>query len=161
MSGDPRSLRCEHLRDPHSFLTVTFWLLDTLIQYGRIVSVLPPRLREPSRDTRNKLCPFGWSYKIHTLQLYREVRPSPNECPGYDTKQSDDEVPVMLELWRMRSTPSLPLLPVPHWPGIVAPDRALSMGWIELNYIIMLNWIVWIRTVWLNWIALNKNVFDN
>ena len=28
MSGDPRSLRCEHLRDPHSFLTVTFWLLD-------------------------------------------------------------------------------------------------------------------------------------
>ena len=51
MSGDLRSLRCEHLRDPHSFLTVTFWLLDTLIQYGRIVSVLPPRLREPSRDT--------------------------------------------------------------------------------------------------------------
>ena len=30
MSGDPRSLKCEHLRDPHSFLTVTFWLLDTL-----------------------------------------------------------------------------------------------------------------------------------
>ena len=24
MSGDPRSLRCEHLRDPHSLLTVTF-----------------------------------------------------------------------------------------------------------------------------------------
>ena len=24
MSGDPRSLRCEHLCDPHSFLTVTF-----------------------------------------------------------------------------------------------------------------------------------------
>ena len=38
------------LCDPHSFLTVTFWLLDTLIQYGRIVSVLPLRLREPSRD---------------------------------------------------------------------------------------------------------------
>ena len=30
---------------------VTFWLLDTLIQYGRIVSVLPLRLRELSRDT--------------------------------------------------------------------------------------------------------------
>ena len=28
MSGDPRSLKCEHLCDPHSFLTVTFWLLD-------------------------------------------------------------------------------------------------------------------------------------
>ena len=24
MSGDPRSLRCKHLCDPHSFLTVTF-----------------------------------------------------------------------------------------------------------------------------------------
>ena len=28
MSGDPRSLRCKHLCDPQSFLTVTFWLLD-------------------------------------------------------------------------------------------------------------------------------------
>ena len=26
--------------------------------------------------------------------------PPPNECPGYDTKQSDGEIPVMLELWR-------------------------------------------------------------
>ena len=29
-----------------------------------------------------------------------------NECPWYDTKQSDGEVPVMLKLWGMRSTPS-------------------------------------------------------
>ena len=28
----------------------------------------------------------------------------PNECPGYDTKQSDGEAPAMLKLWRMRST---------------------------------------------------------
>ena len=28
MSGDPRSLRCKHLCDPHSLITVTFWLLD-------------------------------------------------------------------------------------------------------------------------------------
>ena len=34
MSGDPRSLRCEHLRDPHSFLTVTFWLLDNFSSTG-------------------------------------------------------------------------------------------------------------------------------
>ena len=32
----------------------------------------------------------------------------PNEHPVYDTKQSDDKVPVMLELWGMSSTPSLP-----------------------------------------------------
>ena len=25
--------------------------------------------------------------------------PPPNECPGYGTKQSDGEVPVILELW--------------------------------------------------------------
>ena len=36
--------------------------------------------------------------------------------------------PVMLELWGMWSIPSLPLLPGPLWPGMVAPDRALSMG---------------------------------
>ena len=34
--------------------------------------------------------------------------PPPNKCPEYDTKQSDGEVPVMLELWRMHNTPSLP-----------------------------------------------------
>ena len=37
----------------------------------------------------------------------------------------------MLELCGMRSTPSLPLLPGPFWPGVVAPDRVLSMGQIE------------------------------
>ena len=53
--------------------------------------------------------------------------PPPNECPGYATKQSDGDAPVM-ELWRMRSTPSLPSLSGPLLPGMVAPDRALSMG---------------------------------
>ena len=43
---------------------------------------------------------------------------SRNECPAYDTKQSDGEDSVMLELWGMRSTPSLPLIDVrsgPKW----------------------------------------------
>ena len=66
-----------------------------------------------------------------------------NECPRYDTKKSDGEVPVMLELWGMRSTPSLPSLPGSLWPGVVAPDRVLSVGQIELNCVLMLNWIVW------------------
>ena len=35
----------------------------------------------------------------------------------------------MLELWGMWSTPSLPSLPGPLWPGVIAPD----MGKIELN----------------------------
>ena len=46
-------------------------------------------------------------------------------------------------LW---STLSLPLLPGLLWPVVVAPDRVLSMGQIELNGVLMLNWIVWKRT---------------
>ena len=42
---------------------------------------------------------------------------SHNECPGYDTKQSDGEVPVMLELWKMRSAPLLPSLPIQSGSG--------------------------------------------
>ena len=59
---------------------------------------------------------------------------TPNECPGCDIEQSDGEVPVVLELWGVRSTPSLPLLPGPLWPGVVAPDGVLSVGWIELRH---------------------------
>ena len=70
---------------------------------------------------KSKACLVGWDYRIHRLHLC-------NECFGYDTKQSDGEVPVMLGLWGIWSTPSLPLLPGPLWPGVVAPDRALSMG---------------------------------
>ena len=50
------------------------------------------------------------------------------ECPGYDTNQYDGEVPVMLELWGMQSTPSLPSLPGPLWSGVVAPDKGPING---------------------------------
>ena len=76
--------------------------------------------------------PVNWSCRIHQLHLCREVRPHPtNKCPGYYTKPSDGKAPV-LELWGMGSTPSLPLLPGPLWPGVVVPYRVLSMGHIEL-----------------------------
>ena len=38
-------------------------------------------------------------------------------------------------------------LPGPLWPGVVVPDRFLSMGQIELNCLLMLNWTAWNRTV--------------
>ena len=64
-----------------------------------------------------------------TAFLQRNKTPPPtNECLGYDTIQSDGDVPVMLKLWRMQSTPSLPLLPGPLWP---------SVGQIELNCILI------------------------
>ena len=45
----------------------------------------------------------------------------------------------MLELWGMRSTPSLPSHPGRLWPGVVAPNWVISMGQIELNCVFMLN----------------------
>ena len=38
----------------------------------------------------------------------------------------------MLELWGIQSNPSLLSLPGPFWPGMVAQDRVLSMGQVEL-----------------------------
>ena len=70
-----------------------------------------------------KSCPVSRGCRIHRLLLCRGVRPPSNECPGYDTKQSDGEVLAMLELWGMRSNPSLLSLPGPLWPGVVAPDK--------------------------------------
>ncbi len=66
------------------------------------------------------------------MLLCRKVRPPPTTTTTttsvliYD-KQSDGEVPVVLELWGMRCTPLLPSLPGPLWPGVVAPVN-LSMG---------------------------------
>ena len=68
-----------------------------------------------------------WIYQLHP---YWEVRPIPNEYSEYDRKQSDGEDPV-LELWRMWSTPLLPLFPGPLWHGVVAPGRVLFTGQIE------------------------------
>ena len=36
---------------------------------------------------------------------------SPNECPGYDTKQSDGETPVMLEFWGNVESPFIAIDP--------------------------------------------------
>ena len=63
-----------------------------------------------------------------TAHLQRGNTPPTNKCPGYDTKQSDGEVPVMLGLWVMWNTCSLPLLQGSLWPRVVAPDRVLSIG---------------------------------
>ena len=74
---------------------------------------------------------------------------------GYDSKQSDGEDPVMLDLWGMQNTPLLPLLLGPFWSGVVTPYRFLSMDQIGLNSVFMINWIVWNRTVYIY-----KNGFD-
>ena len=55
----------------------------------------------------------------------------------------------MLELWGMQTTLSLPL-----WPEVVAPDRVLSMGQMELNCVLMLNWIIY----WLGYVFLFNGI---
>ena len=84
--------------------------------------------REREREREREIAQSAGAVEYTDCTSAEGVRPSPNECPGYDPKQSDGEVPAVLELWGMRSTPSLPSLPGPLWPGVVAPDRALSMG---------------------------------
>ena len=81
-----------------------------------------------------------------TASLQR-VKTPPNECPGYDTKQSDGEVPVKLELWRMQRTFLLPSLSGPLWPRVVAPNIVPYMGQIELNCVLIQNRNVLNRTI--------------
>ena len=52
----------------------------------------------------------GSGYGIHQLHLCKELR-LPNECLGYDDKQSDGEALVILAFWGMRSTPSIAIAP--------------------------------------------------
>ena len=81
------------------------------------------------------------------LHLCKRVRTYLNRCSEDDTKQSYVEVPVMLELWGMWSTVSLSSLPGPLWPGMVAPDKVVFMGQIELKCRLVLNWITRNRTI--------------
>ena len=90
-------------------------------------------------------CLDGWGCKIHRQHLCKGGR-LPKRVPGYDTKQSDGDASVMLVLWGMQSTSSLPSVAVPLEPGMVAPDRALSMSQIELNCVLTLNWVAWNKT---------------
>ena len=83
----------------------------------------------------------------YTDCISAEGKDSPNKCPVYDTKPVDGEAPVLLELWEMQSTYSLPSLPGSLWLRVVASDRILAMGQIELNCVLMLKWIVWNRNV--------------
>ena len=43
----------------------------------------------------------------YTNCIAAEGLDSPNECPDYDTKESDGEAPVMLQFWGMQGTLSL------------------------------------------------------
>ena len=63
----------------------------------------------------------------YTNGIFVEGLDFPNECPRYDTKQSDGETPVTLEIRGMWSIPSLQSFPGPLRPGVILLHRVLSM----------------------------------
>ena len=73
---------------------------------------------------------FNWFHILYSSEVSRIWRKS----------EFDGEVPV-LEIWRVWSTPSLPLLVCPFWSGVVVPLRVPSMDQIDLlkNY----SYLIW------------------
>ena len=124
-------------------------------------------------------CPVGWGCRTLRLLLWRGVR-LPQRVSWYDTIRSHGEIPVIWEIRGIRSTLSLTSLPGPLWLGVVASDRIIYMGQIDVNRVLMLKIIAWNWTAltsklhtsaklncskWncycmLNWIVWNRNVFD-
>ena len=51
------------------------------------------------------VCTVSWGCRIHRMNHFRGIRPRPNECPGYDTKESDGEVPLRLEYFFIAIAP--------------------------------------------------------
>ena len=79
-------------------------------------------------SSKQNPCTVSRGRRIHWLLLCSEVRPSHDEYPRYDTKQFDGEIPVMLGLWGIQSTPSLRSFPGPLWPRVGAPDKSPMYG---------------------------------
>ena len=88
--------------------------------------------------------PVGWDCRIHRLHLRRGIRPSLNECPRYDSKQSS----MIRELWEcgVHSNRSQ-VHSSPEW--LLLRGSYLSRTVWYLNCILMLNWILWNRTVFI------------
>ena len=54
-------------------------------------------VRIPIKEFHEYTGQVCWGYTIHRLHYCKRVN-SPNDCPLYDTKESDGEVPEILEL---------------------------------------------------------------
>ena len=69
--------------------------------------------------------PVGWGNRIHRLHLCRGVRTLHHECPGYMTLNS--QMVRLQYCWSF-----IAIIPGPLKPGVVAPERVLSMHQIEI-----------------------------
>ena len=91
-------------------------------------------------------CRVGWDWKIQWLLFCRGVR-LPTSFLDMILNKLMVRLPVILELWGMPNTLSLPLFPRRFGLGVVTTNRVLSMNQIELNCVLMLNWIAWNENV--------------
>ena len=86
-----------------------FYVHFQIITIEKVMNFLIPpsyRLNSSTAVLDGWLCHYAnhegyskvvWASRIYRLYLCRRVRLlTPNECPRYDTKQSDSETPVML-----------------------------------------------------------------
>ena len=93
------------------------------------------------KEPQISLDPVSWGCRIYRLQRAK--------TPSTSVLDMTLNNPIMLELWGMWSTPSLPSFPGPFWSGVVAPNRVLSESnrtlW-HLNKWLMANWIAWNKT---------------
>ena len=123
--------QCERVRNPGAdfFRVMPFFLYILYDCSGLFCPFLYSSRTDQLIVASPAPVPVGWECRVHRLHLCKGVR-LPNECPGYNTKQSDGEASVIRELWEMRSTA---LLPGTLWTGLVAPDRVPSMSHIEQN----------------------------
>ena len=122
-------LLSQSIMDGHDFLKIRMRVCHRGLVFSNLVLSLELLLLIPDVYPLLDLlyvCPVGCGCRIHRLLLCKGIRPPHNECPVYDTKQSDGEVPMMLEIYGMRCTPSLPSLLGP--PGVVAPDHGPING---------------------------------
>ena len=136
------------LRLPFHFLSFIWWYMNSLSKL-KIKDFLDRRFSSGDVLRSKLVLPTRLGLENTPTAFLQRGKPHPlNECPGIDTKQSDSEVLVMLELWGMWSTLLWPLLLGQLWPGVVVPDRILFKGQIELNCGLTLIWLVGWLDLW-------------
>ena len=137
------------------------------MEYVWQMSVVPPSskcltifclmlLAEREDSSRYFLCTVYWGCRIHRLHLRRGVRPPP---PTSVQDMILNNLMVRFQWWwcfRECGTPHFIAIALRSTRRrVVAPDSPVY-GLNRTKLILMLNWIVWIRTVGLNWIVWKK-----
>ena len=104
----------------------------------------------------------SWSCRIRQLHLCGGLS-HPNQCSGYDTKQSDGEASNVGAL-RNAEYPFIVIAPrsilarsVSAWNGPI--NGSNRVVW-HLNSVLLLNWIIWNRTVFYIWLCQKRLLFN-